>query len=43
MPFEIGPGDVVFNADAVGSGFLVKDNEVGHVRSRGILIKGIEE
>ena len=42
MPFEIGPGDVVFNADAVGSGFLVKDNEVGHVRSRGILIKGID-
>lgn len=42
MPFEIGPGDVVFNADAVGSGFLIRDNEVGNVRSRGILIKGVD-
>lgn len=40
--FEIGPGDVIFNADANGSGFLIRDNEVGHVRSRGILIKGID-
>lgn len=41
IPFEIRPGDIVFNASAVGDGFLIKDNEVGHVRSRGILIKGI--
>lgn len=42
MPFEISPGDVLFNADAVGSGFLIRDNEVGNVRSRGILIKGVD-
>lgn len=41
IPFEIGPGDVIFNADAVGSGFQIRDNEVGNVRSRGILLKGI--
>lgn len=42
IKFGIGPGDVIFNADAVGSGFLIRDNEVGHVRSRGILLKGID-
>lgn len=42
LGFEAGPGDVIFNADAVGSGFHIRDNEVGNVRSRGILIKGID-
>lgn len=42
IPFEIGPGDIVFNASAVGSGFRIEGNEVGHVRSRGILIKGCD-
>lgn len=42
LPFEIQTGDVLFNADAVGSGFVIRDNEVGDVRSRGILIKGVD-
>lgn len=40
IPFEIATGDVIFNAEAVGDGFLIKDNDVGPARSRGILIKG---
>lgn len=42
LPFSVEPGDVVFNADAVGSGFRIEDNEVGGNRSRGILIKGTD-
>lgn len=42
IAFAIGAGDVIFNADAVGSGFQIRNNEVGDVRSRGILIKGID-
>ena len=41
LPFEIEAGDILFNADAVGAGFVMRDNEVGNNRSRGILIKGI--
>lgn len=42
LPFAIEPGDVLFNGDAVGAGFVMRDNEVGNNRSRGILIKGVD-
>lgn len=42
LPFAIEAGDVLFNGDAVGAGFVIRDNEVGNNRSRGILIKGID-
>jgi hypothetical protein len=33
-------GDLLYNADHVGSGFVIRNNQVGFTRSRGILIKG---
>jgi hypothetical protein len=33
-------GDLIYNAEHVGSGFVFRNNKVGNNRSRGLLIKG---
>lgn len=39
IPDSMGIGDVIYNEDATGSGFVIRNNKVGFNRSRGILIK----
>lgn len=39
IPDSMDIGDVIYNEDATGSGFVIRNNKVGHNRSRGILIK----
>ena len=39
FPANINKGDIVYNANRVGSGFIIRNNRVGNNRSRGLLIK----
>lgn len=39
IPDGLAAGDVIYSRDKTGSGFVVKNNTVGHIRSRAILIK----
>lgn len=39
IPDGLEAGDVIYSRDKTGAGFTVKNNTVGHIRSRAILIK----
>lgn len=39
IPTNLAIGDIIYSRDKIGSGFVVKNNTVGHIRSRAILIK----
>ncbi|MFV0469351.1 MAG: T9SS type A sorting domain-containing protein [Dysgonomonas sp.] len=39
IPTDLAAGDVLYNKDKIGSGFSIRNNLVGHIRSRAILIK----
>lgn len=39
VPEGLVAGDVLYSRDRIGSGFVIKNNTVGHIRSRAILIK----
>ncbi|NDP20478.1 MAG: right-handed parallel beta-helix repeat-containing protein [Paludibacter sp.] len=39
VPAGLAVGDVIYSRDKIGSGFVIKNNDVGHIRSRAILIK----
>ncbi|MDX9748283.1 MAG: T9SS type A sorting domain-containing protein [Paludibacter sp.] len=39
VPEGLVAGDVLYSRDRIGSGFVIKNNKVGHIRSRAILIK----
>ncbi len=38
-PVSLPPGSLICSADAIGDGFVVHDCDLGHNRSRGILVK----
>ena len=40
VPANIAIGDIVFNNNSIGDGFIIRNNKIGSNRSRGILIKG---
>src|SRR5690606_30662236 len=37
---DIKQGDILYNEDYIGKGFVIRNNKTGNTRSRGILIKG---
>ena len=39
IPDGLTAGDVIYSRDKIGSGYIIKNNKVGHIRSRAILIK----
>lgn len=39
VPTELAVGDVIYSRDKTGAGFVIKNNTVGHIRSRAILVK----
>ncbi len=39
IPQDLNPGDMVYNESHTGMGFVIRNNKLGHNRSRGILIK----
>lgn len=39
VPAELAVGDIIYSRDKTGAGFVIKNNTVGHIRSRAILIK----
>jgi len=39
LPSNIESGDILYNLSHVGRGFIIKNNEVGFNRSRGLLVK----
>lgn len=39
VPAGLAVGDVVYSRDKTGQGFVIKNNVIGHIRSRGVLLK----
>ncbi|MGC3978960.1 MAG: right-handed parallel beta-helix repeat-containing protein [Paludibacteraceae bacterium] len=39
VPSNLAIGDVIYSLNKIGSGFVIKNNTVGHIRSRAILVK----
>ncbi len=40
LPKDIKQGDILYNENYIGKGFVIRNNKTGNTRSRGILIKG---
>lgn len=40
LPQDMKQGDILYNENYIGKGFIIRNNKTGNTRSRGILIKG---